>query len=553
MKILVVSLLRLGDILLATSVLRSLKKQNSGADIHILINGQFKSVASLIPYVTKVYSFDRDSLQQIVAKTDHNLLQAYFRIEDLVEKLQNEKYDRVINLTHNRLSGWLTTLVGCKETQGVVFNSDGRFSLGSRWFEYLNDHTEADQENVFHFVDVFHYGAGVAQPDRRIELRESSTGKEFAKHLFGSSRNIKIMIQPGSNESKKTFLPAKWKEIASLLQQTQPESSIYVLGSPAEKKSVQDICAGTTFVPVIGTLEEVFSVLQGGSLLVTGDTSIKHLASGTKIKILEISLGSSEFRKTGAYTSGAVILQGNVPCAPCSHRTPCSRKTHECADRISPELVTLVSGAILRQDESALRMLAHEFKDEATVLRTQINNQGDWAAYQLGHRFSQDEIGKWIDRASSKLYLEKVHEKQVGEFGTEGVELKTLLESIFPDQSWRDWVSELKAMEKQVVWFEDQISKLLGRLKETLVRMDSGILLQRYISELRHFCEKVEETALFRSYSRQISLILDELPQGSAPFVTVKHLREKLATAHQRTKIELKLIRGLQTGFMEVV
>src|SRR5579872_4124597 len=101
MKILVVSLLRLGDILLATSVLRSLQKKNPEAEIHILINGQFKSVASLIPYVTKVFTFDRDSLQQIVGQSDRNLLEAYFRIEDLVENLQNEKYDRVINLTHN--------------------------------------------------------------------------------------------------------------------------------------------------------------------------------------------------------------------------------------------------------------------------------------------------------------------------------------------------------------------------------------------------------------------------------------------------------------------
>jgi hypothetical protein len=108
-------------------------------------------------------------------------------------------------------------------------------------------------------------------------------------------------------------------------------------------------------------------------------------------------------------------------------------------------------------------------------------------------------------------------------------------------------------MEKQVVWFEEQIAKLLGRLKEILVRMDSGVHLERYISELRQFCEKVETTPLFQSYGRQISLLLDDVPMKAAPFVTVKHLREQLGTAHQRTKIELKLIRGLQNGFMEVV
>jgi len=553
MKILVVSLLRLGDILLSTAVLRSLKRQNPNAEIHILINGQFKSVATLIPYVSKVFCFDRDGLQHMIGTPDHSLLEAYFRIEDLVEKLQVENYDKVINLTHNRLSGWLTALVGCKNTQGVVYNSEGRFSVGSRWFEYLNDNTAPSLNNVFHFVDVFHYGAEVATPDRRIELKEGEAGRVFAQNLFKNPNAQRIVLQPGTNEKKKTFGTKKWKNIASLVAQTQPDAEIYILGAPSEQNILDEICEGTKFIPVMASLEEVFSVLQLSHMLITGDTSIKHLATGTKIKILEISLGSSELRKTGAYISGAIILQGKVPCAPCSHRTACTQKTHECADKVSEELIALTVGAMLRQDESALRMLAHEFRDEATVLRTQINTQGDWAAYELGNRFSQDEIGRWIDRTSSKLFLEKTHEKQIGEFGSEGLELKVLLENIFPDQSWREWVSELKEMEKQVIWFEEQIVKLLGRLKEILVRMDSGTYLDRYISELRQFCEKVEMTPLFQSYGKQISLILDEVPTGAAPFVTVKHLREQLGTAHQRTKIELKLIRGLQTGFMEVV
>jgi hypothetical protein len=62
----------------------------------------------------------------------------------------------VVNLTHNRLSGWLTTLVGCSNTRGVAFGTNGRFSVGSGWFEYLNDFVEPGSGNVFHFVDVFH-------------------------------------------------------------------------------------------------------------------------------------------------------------------------------------------------------------------------------------------------------------------------------------------------------------------------------------------------------------------------------------------------------------
>lgn len=552
MKLLVVSLLRLGDILLATSVLRSLRREYPRAEIHILINGQFISAARLIPYVNKVYGFDRDGIQQIIGMVDRGLLEAYFRVEDLVEQLQTERYDQVINLTHNRLSGWLTALVGCEKTQGVVFGADGKFSVGSGWFEYLNDFGGATgNKGGFHFVDVFHYGTGLDASDRRIELKETADGKKRAAEILAAAKGSKkILLQPGSAETKKTFTSKKWRQIGTELQENEKDAAIFVMGSSQEEPILKEICDGTPFIPAVCDLEGAFSLLQQGNLLITGDTSIKHLAAATKIRILEISLGSSEYQKTGAYVSGAVIVQGLAACAPCSHRTPCTQKSHECADRISPELITLIAGAMIRQDEVALRVLAHEFKDEALILKTRFNQNGDWSAFPMARDFSRPEIAQWIDRASFKLYLQKAHEKQVGEFGSEGLELKSLLQNIFPDHSWREWISELKTMESKMMWFEERVSDYLSRLKEVIGDMGQ---LERFLEKLGAFGKEMEDSPLLSSYARQIKLTVDDQSRATVPFQTVKKLREKLSTAHQRTKIELKLIRSLQSGFMEII
>jgi ADP-heptose:LPS heptosyltransferase len=555
MKILVISLLRLGDILMATSVLRSLRREYPKAELHVLINGQFQSVANIIPFVSKVYSFDRAGLQNILGSQDRNILEAYFRIEDLVEQLQTERYDQVVNLTHNRLSGWLTALIGCPNTRGVVFGANGKFSIGSGWFEYLNDFTNPTNDNVFHFVDVFHYGAGLNSSDRRIELLETSAGAKFAEKIYAKFPNKKrILIQACSSESKKTLAIAKWQDIAKTLHKIEPGSQIFILGAPSERNTVNEICAQDNgFVPAICDLEQAYSLINQSHLLITVDTSIKHLAAATKTRILEISIGSSEYRKTGAYTPGAVILQGVVPCAPCVHRGPCSQPTHQCAEKITAEMVAMVASGMLRQDEMALRMLAHEYKDEVLLLKTHVNSRGDWAAYPLAESFSAKEINNWVDRASFKLYLQRTHEKAVGEYGTEGLELKQLLENIFPDRTRQDWATELKSLERNVEWFEAQVGDFLAKLKSLLGAMNEPTRFQKYMDELEEFCVKAERSSFFKSYSHQLLLSLKDSDASKNQFQVVKKLREKLSHAHQRTKIELKLIRGLQTGFMEII
>ncbi len=554
MKILVISLLRLGDILLATSVLRSLRRANPKSEIHILINGQFQSVAQMIPFVDKVYAFDRDGIQRIIGATDRNLLEAYFRIEDLVEQMQSEKYDQVVNLTHNRLSGWLTALIGCGDTRGVVFGSNGKLTAGSGWFDYLNDFIEPGSGNVFHFVDVFHYGAGLQNSDRRIELYETQNGIEFARQTLSNSMLQKrILIQPCTSETKKTLNPQKWREIGTTIAQSEPGVSVYVLGSPSEKNIIDQICSSTPLLPVICDLEQAYSLLNNCNLLVTCDTSIKHLATATKIKILEISIGSSEYKKTGAYIQGAVILQGLVPCAPCNHRGPCTQSSHLCSEKISSEMVAMVCGAMMRQDEGALRMLAHEYQEDIALLRTHINFSGDWAAVPLGQEFSAKAINSWVDRVSFKLYLQKEHEKSIGEYGSEGIELKKLLENIFPDRSSQDWVTELKSLERDVIWFESRVESFLSKLKGLLGEFHDVSRLQQYMEELEIFCLEARRSKLFESYGRQLFLSLQDTNQNSGAFQTVKKLRERLSHAHQRARIELKLIHGLQTGFTEAL
>src|SRR5262249_16098474 len=133
----------------------------------------------------------------------------------------------------------------------------------------------------------------------------------------------------------------------------------------------------------IVSLEGVLSVLKHVDLLVTGDTSVKHLANAFDTPVLELSLGSSDYGRTGIYRANNLILQPLLGCSPCPHSKPCSELSHLCATGLTPEVVSMTAHHLMARDWPGLRELAREFESEIRFLRTRLSTSGFWAAVDL--------------------------------------------------------------------------------------------------------------------------------------------------------------------------
>lgn len=82
MKFIVIRLSSIGDIVLASPVLRCLKKQVAGAEVHFLTKSSFKKVTEANPYVNKFFYYDNN-------------------MDKLIESLKAENYDYIIDLHNN--------------------------------------------------------------------------------------------------------------------------------------------------------------------------------------------------------------------------------------------------------------------------------------------------------------------------------------------------------------------------------------------------------------------------------------------------------------------
>jgi ADP-heptose:LPS heptosyltransferase len=559
MKILVLSLLRIGDIVISAPVLRGLRERHPDAEIHLLLNSQFHQVGSLLPYIDRVIPFERDRLQKGLGDGKVAIFDSYDRLTEIVDQLNFESYDWTINLTHNRLSGWLMNLINAKERSGLCFDHQGRATFGSSWFRYLNDQVDSDGDEVFHYSDVFRFALGLAdetsshsQKSGMIETVKGRTeAEEFLDRMYqgASARKELIAVQVLTSDSKKDWGFDRFQQALGHFARQHPNAGFAVLGAPFEREIlapfVQRLLAtGVNAHLAILSFEGAFSLLRKARLLLTGDTSVKHLACAARTPIVEISLGSSDLYRTGAYMHDAVIIQSRETCAPCIHSRPCHRETHACGQRVSPELVSLIACEIFSGRSFQLKTIAEEFKKEAEIYRVDTRSAGFWAAHSVLEPFSEVNVGRWIDRVCRKIWLESSLRGRSGDaVGTEILKLSRLLRVIHPDVSEIEWRHLYSDFERQALSVEGRINSFKVGLSYLCGCYEDPRKMRDFVRSLISFREKIRHAPLLRSYK----VALDELIEDdiSPAFTRFKRMSDLVTEIEKRTAIHLRLIRGL--------
>ncbi|MCM2283007.1 MAG: glycosyltransferase family 9 protein, partial [Bdellovibrionaceae bacterium] len=529
-KILALCLLRLGDIILATPVLRGLRERHPDAEIHILINSQFAQIRDLIPYVDHVHLFDRADMQKGLGEAGRSLFEPYERLRALITRLENQRYTQVINLTQNRLSGYLTSMIQGPVKIGLALTAQGLAAFNSPWFRYLNAQADEDSDLVFHYSDVFRFALGLEDGPNRLSLHECPAGQDEAKAFLPQEGRRLLLVQPLTSDSKKDWGLERFHELIRFFCARHEKFDVVVLGSPAEREKLQPMvdslaAQGLPVRLAICSLAGAYSLLVRAAGLVTGDTSIKHLACAAGTPLVELSLGSSDYRRTGAYLQNSIIVQARELCAPCPHSKACHRDMHACAARIRPEAVAMVLSEVVANQRSQLRVIAQEFADEVEILCVEIEESGFWAAHSVLEPFSEVNVARWLWMSGQKAQLEEErlrHQGGWGEIGTESVRLERLLRRVYPSATAADWVHLLDVLERQAMLVESRLGGIQLGLKSLYGNFENAERLREFVRMLIAFREKIKSaSSLVASRASLDRLIEDDI---APPFVRFRRI-----------------------------
>jgi ADP-heptose:LPS heptosyltransferase len=325
MKILILRFSSIGDIVLTTPVIRCLKNQLPGAELHYAVKRDYCGIVENNPHISKVH-----------------ILRDY--MEEIIEPMKKEKYDWIIDLHHN-----LRTLKIKKALKKTPSKSFHKLNV-EKWL-YTN--LKINRLPPVHIVDrymktVAHLGVqndGQGLDYFIPKMDEVKDSDIPTAHLAGY---IGLVIGAAHNTKKMPVekLKALCKEI---------DHPIMLLGGKDDYQNGKEIAAVDSFkiYNACGKfrLNESADLVRRSKFIISNDTGLMHIAAAFKKPIISLwgntvpAFGMTPYY--GGYNVNNYMAEvKGLRCRPCSKigHDECPKKHFKCMNNISlPEVTGVVN------------------------------------------------------------------------------------------------------------------------------------------------------------------------------------------------------------------
>ncbi|HEU4686221.1 MAG TPA: putative lipopolysaccharide heptosyltransferase III [Nitrospira sp.] len=338
-SILIVKLRYLGDVLLATPVVQTVRAAYPSARITMIVNAGTEPVLAANPNVDEVLALERGTLA------------AQWRF---LARLRRRRFDLAIDLTDGDRSAFLSWMSAARVRIG--FNAEGR--LRGRAYTTVvqsppGSHRVERDLSVLRPLGLVH-----ADTIPRIWLTADDEHQaEELLHRAGVGRHHSFaIIQPGARYWFKAWPPERFAALADRLSDDYGYQ-VLIGGTSEEEGLAQNIIGRAKSRPVsltgIADIRTFAAVLKRARLFVGNDSGAMHLAAAVGTPLVAL-FGPSDPKEWGPRGGRAEILYKGLDCRTCFHPT-CRRGEQNCMRLISSEEVVdsvrRVTGGALSKEQ----------------------------------------------------------------------------------------------------------------------------------------------------------------------------------------------------------
>ena len=325
-RILAIKFSSIGDIVLTTSPLKTLKDAFPSVKIDFLTLKNYASILEDNKYVDRIIQFNRESGLFELIKTGYWINNSDY---DLIIDFHNSLRSKIIRFIIRKIPKRHLKKPRWKRILLFRFRKNF-FSKNFSQLKLLHQ-PFADLINItnFHLPELF-----VSEPekeDAKIILRKNGVKQPF------------ITIVPGAAWSQKCWLISNYcKLIADLKNDNNVD--FVILGGKYDNICSEIANCDSKLINLQGktSLREAMAIIANSKFIIGADTGLVHTAEALGKRVVMILGPTSRETGAGVNRDDSIAIENNdVWCRPCSQtgKRKCYRDEQYCMTTITPEYV----------------------------------------------------------------------------------------------------------------------------------------------------------------------------------------------------------------------
>jgi len=304
-KILIRSTNWIGDAIMTTPAVRTIRENFPGAEITMLAQPWMADVFSASPHVDKIIHFDK--------KGEHKGLAGLFRLGRILRK---KRFDMAILLQNAFEAAFIAKIAGIPVRAG--YKRDGRSPLLSHGVRIRD---EIRKKHQVHYYQALLADLGLTCGADELFLQLSDVEMQYARDFAGKlGEAMLIGINPGAAFGPAKCWPAERYGEAARRIHEENGAHFVVFGTAADRVTIDTICGfGKDFIVGLAgktTLAQAMALIAVCDAFVTNDSGLMHVGAAAKTPLVAI-FGSTDAVATGPFSEQAVVLQKDLSCRPC--------------------------------------------------------------------------------------------------------------------------------------------------------------------------------------------------------------------------------------------
>ncbi|MEO7714984.1 MAG: glycosyltransferase family 9 protein [Capsulimonas sp.] len=343
-RILITKMWALGDILMATPILRALRREYPGCHITWLVERQYAELLQGTPFIDEVIAFDSASWRRYYR---YGQIIPYLKVStQLRRRLNAAKYDISINLTAEK---WWSLWFNAAPIRIGLFPRRREGLIGRVYTKTIPRTGDPWLHNTEHYL-LAAAALGISAPFEKqmvvgITPEDHKSADDFlsASDGYDPSKPV-LLLHPGTSQDSKCWPAAHFAKVADAMAD---RFNIVVTGSPGERALAQSVADSAKVAhPLVAAgalpnVRQTAALVDRAAVVVTGDTSILHIASALDTPMIGIYGSTRPKDNAPLFGRNVLLYDDTVPCSPC-YKSSCPLKGEDfmrCMTQISPAKV----------------------------------------------------------------------------------------------------------------------------------------------------------------------------------------------------------------------